>query len=278
MDGYTIFLNGKFIKEGAGQLSVFSRGFLSGFGLFETMRYYKKRIVYFDAHLSRLKKSARLLGIKYPYGRYNLRAAVDEAIRVNRFSDARVRITLWKRGQGTDILVTAGRYHPYNRQKYDKGFRACVSPFRQSSGPFLSRLKSTNRILYTLAYEDSRRKGFDDAVILNEKGCIAESSRSNIFFIKERELFTPSPACGCLEGITRKAVFDLAKEYNARVYEGEYSLSDLYACDEAFLTGSLMGIMPLSSVGNFSLGAKKRSGLTRFFMKKYNLLPGDGIR
>jgi len=133
-------------------------------------------------------------------------------------------------------------------------------------------LKTTNRIFYDLSLKEARDKGFDEAIILNSRGIIAEASRSNIFWVKDKELFTPGLECGCLDGITRKAVFDLAKKYNFKIYTGNFTLQDLYTCDEAFLTNSLWGIMPLAVIEKETIGKGKCGKLTRFFIEKYNSL------
>jgi len=268
-----VFLNGKFIPREEAKLPVSTPGFLYGWGLFETMRAYNKKIVYFNEHLKRLKKSARLLDIRCPYPQAALRDIIQGIVKINGLKDAYVRLTLWKREKGTDILVMVKKYQPYTLEKYNKGFRACISSFRQNENSFLAQLKTTNYLLYRLAYAQAIEKGFDEAIILNHKGHIAETSRSNLFFIKDKELFTPSLECSCLDGITRGVVFDLAKKYNIKAYEGNFSMPDLYACDEAFLTNSLMGIMPLASVEKQRIGrGRSRYKLTGFFMGKYRFL------
>ena len=271
--GKVIFLNGKFIPGEQAQVSILTPGFLYGWGLFETMRAYNKKIVYFDEHLKRLKRSAKLLDIRCPYPPAELKDIIQRIVKINSLKDAYVRLTLWKCEEGTDILVAVKKYQPYSSQEYKKGFRACISPFRQNEDSFLAQLKTTNYLLYRLAYTKAREKGFDEAIILNHKGYIAETSRSNLFFIKDKELFTPSLECSCLNGITRRVVFDLAKKYNIKAYEGNFSMPDLYASDEAFLTNSLVGIMPLVSVEERRIGlGRSRYRLSRFFIERYKSL------
>jgi branched-subunit amino acid aminotransferase/4-amino-4-deoxychorismate lyase len=198
---------------------------------------------------------------------------IQRIVKINGIKDAYVRLTLWKSERGADTLIIAKKYQPYSSQEYKKGFRACISPFRQNEDSFLAQLKTTNYLLYRLAYTKAREKGFDEAIILNHKGYIAETSRSNLFFIKDKELFTPSLECSCLNGITRRVVFDLAKKYNIKAYEGNFSMPDLYASDEAFLTNSLVGIMPLVSVEERRIGlGRSRYKLTRFFIERYKSL------
>ena len=275
----TVFLNGKFIPPEEAKLPILTPGFLYGWGLFETMRSYNNSIVYFDAHLKRIKKSCALIAIKFPYSLDRLKEIIQKTIRINGFPDAYVRLILWRTDTGTDVLVVARNYQPYSLKKYRMGFRTCISRFKQNENSFLVRLKTNNYLFYRLAYLEAEKKGLDEAIILNNRGYIAEGSHTNIFLVKDKELFTPRLECGCLDGITRKVVWDLAKKYHISVSEGNFTLSDLYEADEAFLTNSLIGIMPLTSIERHKLGqGTSRYKLTRFFREKYkSLLLGHEI-
>ncbi len=133
---------------------------------------------------------------------------------------------------------------------------------------FLAQLKCTSRLLYERAQEEAKAKGFNEAIILNKKGNLAEASRANIFFVLRHELFTPALLCGCLNGITRKAIMDLAKIYKIKVNEGNFLPQALLGSDEAFLTNSLIGVMPLRKIGKKKIGRGKNK-LTQFFRQKY---------
>jgi len=271
----TIFFNGKFISAQEAKVSVFSPGLLYGWGLFETMRSYNHRILYLEAHLRRIRESCRLLQIKFNYPADKLKKAIKEAVKLNALKDACVRLNIWKNAEGkTDICITAKRYNPPSVKKYKQGFSCQVCGLRQNENSFLSRIKSTNYLFPQLAYLEAKKKGFDEAIILNNAGYLAEASRANLFMVKNNELFTPSLGCGCLDGITRRVVGDLAKKNALRLREGNFTLQNLYAADEAFLTNSLMGIMPLKAVEHIPLG--KGREITRLLSSKYNLLLKNG--
>lgn len=267
-----IFLNGKFVAQQDARLSVLEPGFLYGWGVFETMRAYNQKIVYLDAHLKRLKSSCSLIDMKLPYPLVKLKKIIKNVVEKCRISDIYIRLTLSKSSQGTNIFLVAKKYQPHSFKKYRKGFSACICPFRQNENSKLAHLKTTNYLFYQLAYLKAKHKGFDEAIILNSRGFITEASRSNIFFIKNKELFTPSLDCGVLAGITRKVVFDLARIYNLKIYEGKFTIYDLDEADEAFLTNALMGIMPLVSVEGKLIAKGALAKLSSFFIKKYNLL------
>jgi branched-subunit amino acid aminotransferase/4-amino-4-deoxychorismate lyase len=126
--------------------------------------------------------------------------------------------------------------------------------------------------LYEISFQAAKKAGFDEAVILNELGYITEGTRSNIFFIKDKQLCTPALTCGCLPGITRQAVFALAKECHLDLCEGKFTLRDLAQAEEAFLTNSLMGVMPLTSLNRQSIGQRKCAKITKIILKKYHCL------
>lgn len=267
-----IFLNGEFISQKEAKLSVLSPAFLCGWGLFETMRAYHNKIVYFDAHLARIKHSSRLIGLRLPYPQEKLKGIIRKAVKKSGFQDAYIRLTLWKEDLGMGISVIVRKHKPYPPQKYKSGINLTFSPFRQSENSFFARIKTSNRLLYKLSYLEAKKKGFSGSIILNNRGYITEESRSNIFFVKDNALFTPFLSCGCLAGITRKVICDLAKIYNIKVYEGNFTPQDLYAAEEVFLTNSLIGVMPAASIGHQTIGKGKCGRLTKFFIEKYHSL------
>lgn len=267
-----IFLNGKFILKDEAKIPVLEPGFLYGWGLFETMRAYSEKIVYLNEHLIRMKDSCRLIHLRFPYPFDKLKRIIEKTVRISRFRDAYIRLTLWKSEHATGTLIIVREYNPYPKQKYKSGFRAKISSFRQNDSSLLARMKTTSRLLYELSFNEAKFKGFDEAIILNNRGYITEASRSNIFLVRDSALFTPDLECGCLGGITRRVIFALAKKYNIKIYEGNFTAQDLYNADEAFLTNSLMGVMPLAAVEKHKIGKGLAGRITEYFVKKYNLL------
>ena len=263
-----IFLNGKILALDKAKVSILEPGFLYGFGLFETMRSRKGRIIYLDQHIQRIQKSSQLIGIKFIYREDRLKEIIKQVVKLNGFQDSYVKLVLWKAQAGTTVFVTAKEYKPYPEKRYTSGSRACISDFRQNE-TFLAQIKTTNRILYQLSLEQAKEKGFDEAIILNQHGYITEGTRCNIFFVKNTEVFTPALACGCLDGITRKAIFNLA---NGKIIEGNFTIRDLLQADEAFLTNSLMGVMLLVSMEGKVIGKGRRGRITKWFIEKYSCL------
>lgn len=266
------FLNGKFLPVQEASVCVLSPGLLLGWGLFETMRSYKNKIIYFGAHLKRILNSSKLVGIKSSYSAARLREVINEAVKINSFKDSYVRLTFIKSKAGTDTIVTVKKYAPYPKSRYKLGLRAGLSSFRQNDYPAYLSLKTTSRLLYELAFSEAKKSGFDEALILNSRGYICEGTRSSLFIVKDKILFTPSLSCSCLDGITRRAILDLSLKFKVDFKEGAVTIQDLYNADEAFLTNSLMGVMPLTIVEKEKIGSGRRGLLTAFFLEKYNSL------
>lgn len=254
------------------KIPALSPGFLQGFALFETMRSYNGTIVRLGRHLRRMADSAKLLGLEPRYPGSRLRAVIGQAVGLSGSSDARVRIILSKGALGTDTLIIAQKYDPPAALKYRNGFKVCISSLRQDESSFLSGLKTTSRVLYELSFNEARTKGLDEAVILNKSGYVAECSRSNIFFVQDKAIYTPSLVTGCLGGITRSIVFDLSRQHGLKIYEGKFIVQDVSGAQEAFLTNSLMGIMPLVSLEGRAVNGGAAGAITRSLMKDYRRL------
>lgn len=279
-----VFLNGALVPRGDARISPFDHGFLYGYGLFETMRAYSGRIFRLQQHLERLGASAALLGL--PVDAYDLGAACCDVLRANDLSDARIRLTV-SMGEGAGVpdippqpkptvFVVATEHIPLPRKRYEEGFAAIVSSIRQNSGSPVSRLKSTSFLGNLLARREAKEAGADEALLLNERGCLCEGSTSNVFLVKDGCLHTPDESSGCLPGITRRAVVEVAAGWGAAVAQREVRLEELLQADEAFVTNSVLEVMPLTCVNGVRIGREvqggKGSSITRRMMAAYGEL------
>ncbi len=275
-----VYLNGSLIPRSQARISALDYGFLYGFGLFETMRAYGGQVFRLDSHLNRLARSAEILGL--PIEALDLKGAVMDTIHANKLSDARVRITI-SIGEGgmvpdpsactqPTVLILAGHYKPYPEQVYERGFRAVVSSIRRNSQSPLSRLKSANYLENMLAKQEARAAGVDEAICLNEKGLLAEASMSNIFLVNDGILRTPGEESGILPGITREVVLELASQLGINTFEQDIRLDELFQTQEAFLTNSLMEIMPLTEIDGKPVGSGEPESVTRRLMANYKKL------
>ena len=264
-----IFLNKEFVAKEKAKLSVLEPGLLYGWGVFETMRAFGHRIIYLKQHLRRIKESCRKIDIRCSCSIGGLNGIIRKAVAKSDFDDAYVRLSIYKSGKDADVVVIVRKYKPYTPREYLQGFRGCISELKQTQNPVLAKIKSTNYLMYQLAYAQAKKRGFDEALITNAQGYITEGTRSNVFLVKGKKIFTPSLECGCLNGITRQVVFDLAKTYHLDIAQERISVQGIRRADEAFLTNSLIGIMPLVSLEKQIIGRGLAGGVTAFFMQKY---------
>ncbi|MBA7622984.1 Branched-chain-amino-acid aminotransferase [subsurface metagenome] len=279
-----VYLNGSLIPRSQARVSVFDHGFLYGYGLFETMRAYHGTIFLLERHLKRLLNSAAVIGLSPELAEIDPGKACTDTLMANGLQDARLRLTVSRGeadsfpGSGTNItptvLVTARSYQALPAQIYNKGYRVGVSSFRRDSQSLLSRLKSANYLLSVLAKMEAETAGLDESLLLNERGFITEGSISNVFFVTHSGLVTPPVVSGILPGITREVVMELADALGINVTEGEVRLEDLGQFGEAFLTNSVMEIMPLVEVrdnagGIRTIGSGRPGKITRRLMAAY---------
>lgn len=277
-----VYLNGSLIPRSKAWISAFDHGFLYGYGLFETMRAYGTRIFRLGRHLVRLTQAAEILGLASKLVTFDLEQAARDTLSANNLKDGSIRLTV-SGGEGEmvpdpttcrypTVLIAARSYTPYPIQSYKKGFRAVLSSLRRDSQSPLSRVKSANYLISVLAKMEARASGADEALVLNELGFLAEGSTCNLFLVAGGILFTPSLKGGILPGITREAVLELASGLGIEAREQEMTPSELFEADEAFLTSSLLEIMPLTGLDGKPIGTAKPGAVTERLMAAYKEL------
>jgi len=275
-----IYLNGSLMPRSKARISPLDYGFLYGFGLFETMRAYRGKVFHFDSHLNRLSHAAEILGV--PIKTPNLKKAVMDILRINKLGNARIRITI-SPGEGAmvpdpstckkpTVLIMAQGYHPYPEAVYQKGFRAIISSTHRNSQSPLSRLKSISYLESIFARQEARAAGVDEALFLNDKGLLAEASMSNIFVITHGTLRTHPEGSGILPGITRETILELASQLGIDATEQDIKPEELSQAEEAFLTSSLMEVMPLTEVEGKPVGSGRPEAITKRLMAAYKEL------
>lgn len=288
-----IYLNGRLIPNSKAKLSPLDHGFLYGYGLFETMRAYQGYIFRLDQHLARLRRSAQSLGLTHSIlntmeGKQSLETACMETLEANKLKTARLRLTV-SAGEGDmtpdpsicsspTVLITVQNLVPLPPEKYESGFKATLSSLRRNSQSPLSRLKSTCYMENILARMAARAAGCDEAILLNEQGYLAEGSTTNIFLMNNRELVTPSLESGVLPGITREAVLEIARAANIKTMERQVELKELIEAEEAFVTNSILELMPLTLLDGKPIGTGKPGQLTKELLAAYRKLVDEALQ
>jgi len=276
-----VYLNGSLLPLSEARLSPLNHGLLYGYGLFETMRAYSGHIFRLEKHLDRLHRAAKLLSLDMDRLAH-MENALYDTLRANHLSNARIRLTvtggegkaipdLLDTGHAT-VFITTSEHTPYPNQAYDLGFKAIVSRIKRNTQSPVCAMKSLNYLDSLLARREAKLAKADEAILLNELGFVAECSTSNIFLVSGDMLLTPSEDSGILPGITRDVVLELASSLDKKTRTRKVTVGELYQVSEAFVTNSLIEIMPLTQVGGQPVGSGKPGKVTRQLMEAYRKL------
>lgn len=269
-----LLFNGKVVKEKF-DFKILKRGFLYGDGIFETLIAKNGKIFRFSQHLERMEKGAKICFIEFEKGK--LKKEIEKTLKKFNIKEAYMRINLWRKKPETispegkkesNYLVIFKRLKRYPENFYKNGLRCMISEkIKRNEFSVLSKVKSFNYLEAIIAKTEAKEKGFDEVIFLNTSNYICEASVANIFFFKNEKIYTPSLKTGCLEGITRKILFEICEKEGIEIEEGLYDLSFLNGCREVFLTNTIMGIMPVKEIDGYF--KSKGFEITYFLRKKY---------
>ncbi|MEE9608647.1 MAG: branched-chain-amino-acid transaminase [Myxococcota bacterium] len=260
-----VWIDGRVVDGDEARVPVTDHGLLYGDGLFEGIRVYGGRVFRLEAHMARFAAGARTLGLELPGGPERMREIVLETARAYAADDAYVRLiaTRGDGGLGVDpttcpsprVICLADRVSIYPPEAIARGIALVTASGRRPPPDALDpRVKSLNYLGSALAKLEARQRGADEALLLNGAGMVAEASVANVFVHRDGTLLTPPASDGALEGITRDAVLRLADELGIPAREKTLGRFDFFAADEAFLTGSGAGIVPIRSLDGRDLG------------------------
>lgn len=275
--------NGKFFEETKACVSLSDRGFLYGDGIFETMRAYDGAVFMLEAHMERLFASLEVVKIKPPFSKAALKSAVRSCIRKNALKSAYIRLTI-TRGEGkfgidvsglgrSNAVIAAKELIGPPEEFYERGIKVIVAKStRQNESSPLARVKSLNFLNYVMARMEAREKGFDEAVILNTKGYVAEGASSNIFIVKGGCLITPSVESGILPGVTRGVIMDIAAKHKIVVTARRIGAPELLSADEIFITNSIQEVVPVVMVGSKKIGSGTPGKTTKLLRTYYRFM------
>ncbi len=271
MEKKFVFLDGFLIPASETLLKTMSPGILSGLGVFETLRAYQGVIFALDEHLERLFEGLRILKIDSPWTALRIKSYLSQSLKANKLKSARVRLMIWKSSKRVRISIATFPYRAISKKKYDQGFKAFFSEIRRDESVLDTRIKSVNYLPFLIAQRKAKVQGGDEAILLNKKGFLVEGSKTNLFFVKGKTLCTPALTCGCLKGITRGLIINMARKNRMVVKESMFLPQDLLNADEAFLTNSLLEVMPLTSVQKKPIKEGKIGMITQQLHKEYQM-------
>jgi branched-chain amino acid aminotransferase len=253
------WLNGRLASAAEAVLPLNDHGLLYGDGVFEGVRFYSKKPFRLRPHLDRLALSARALMLTIPINQAALERAVAEVIAAFDEADGYIRLVV-TRGQGglgldpgrcenPNLFLIADRLDLAKEKQREDGIKIITASTRRPGPCVLDpRIKSLNYLNNILAKLEARTAGADEALLLNERGHVAEGTAENIFIVCEGRLFTPPVSDGALDGITRGIVLELCEQERLKVVERSLTPYDIHTADECFLCGTGAELLPVQSV------------------------------
>ncbi len=261
-----VFLNNTLIDSDLATVSVHDAGLLHGIGLFETMRSYGGKVFRLADHLDRLFHSAQVLNITVTHQKLEIENGIDELLRANQLTDARLRLTLTRGSlknvtaenpNPSTLFITAAPLTPYPPEYYNKGMAVIVSDYKQNPHEPTAGHKTINYFNRLLALQQAQLKHAGEAIWFTTTNHLAEGCISNVFLVHNEVLLTPPLATPVLAGIIRKLVLELAGQNGIKAEEKPLTIQDLLQASEVFLTNSIMELMPIARIEKHAVGNEK---------------------
>lgn len=243
-------------------------GLICGWGLFTTVRIVRGEAFAYERHWRRLEKDAGLTRLPMPYSGAKVRVQLQEVIRANKVTEGCARIYLvwnttgyWRSAEkmpDVDLVITSA-----DLPQYPEMVRLTVREHGRHAASPLAGVKTISWLDSVWAVGEAQREGFDEVVLLNERGEVSECTAANIFMVKEEKVLTPPLSSGCLEGVTRGVLMELAADAGASVVERTLRVEDLLAADEVFVTSTNRNVIGVREIQGRPIGSGASGNLTR---------------
>jgi branched-chain amino acid aminotransferase len=253
-----IFHNESLLPIEKARLSPGQAGLICGWGIFTTLRISRGEAFGYERHWRRLEKDAAIVRLPLPYTGPKVRVHLHEAIRANKVTEGCARIYLvyntvgfWtseEKHPEVDLIITTAdlpAYHEPVRLALREHGRHAASP--------LAGVKTISWLNNSWAVAEATKEGFDEVVMLNERGEVAECTAANIFVVKNSKVFTPPLNSGCLEGVTRGILFEIAPEAGVSVVEQALRPEELYSADEVFITSTNRNLIAVGEIAGHKI-------------------------
>jgi branched-chain amino acid aminotransferase len=275
-----VWVNGAIVESSAAAIMASDRGFTLGDGVFETLTVSGGCPVRLADHLRRLRASAAALSIPVPYPDGGLEQAVLDTARANDLAGAVVRVTLTRGpalgrglvpadGAAPTLVVQA---HPWRKPATGQphGIRVALASVRRNETSPASRIKAIGGYLDALvARAEAGSAGYDDAILLNTTSHVACATTSNLCAVLRGAVLTPALECGVLDGVTRRAVREIADALGIQWTETWLTAADVLSADEVFLTNSVRTVVPVVSVGGSQIAGGEVGPITLALRREY---------
>ncbi len=279
-----IWFNGKLVAWDDAKVHVLAHGLQYGTGVFEGMKSYPTAdgpaIFRLDAHLERFYKSAELYDLEIPYPLQTLTDASLEVIRVNKLEAAYMRpvaffdagtLSVWTKECPVTVAIAAVPTAKYLANA-DAGVKVTVSPVRKFDNSAMPAwAKACGQYINSArAVNEAQRRGFDEALLLNSKGFVAEGSGENLFVVKSGAIHTNDKDASILMGVTRSSVLEIARDLGIEAKVADITVDDLMSADELFFSGTAVEVTAIREVDGRAIGDGKPGPITRRIQETFN--------
>ena len=281
-----IWMNGDFVAWEDAKVHVLTHGLHYGTGVFDSMRCYDGELgpaVFRNAeHIERLLNSAELYYMPVPYSAEQLRAATLELVARNGLRNCYIR-PIVNRGYGqmglnpleapVDVTIACWEWGAYlGEEGMKNGIRAKVSSWRRiSPDSLIPHAKASGQYLNSvLAKVESVKAGYDEAILLDDHGHVCEGTGENLYIVRDGEIATPGQHNSILDGITRRSIFQIARDLGYTVVERNISRAEMYLAEEMFMSGTAAELVPVREVDDHRIGTGKPGEITRVLQTAFD--------
>ena len=279
-----IWMDGKFVAWGDANVHILTHSLHYGLAAFEGIRCYKGKsgsaIFRLQEHVDRLFDSAHIGLMAMPYDKKQITEAIVETVRINRLDACYIRPLVYI-GYGAmgvhpgdnpiRVAIAAWKWGAYlGDDALANGMRACVSSFtRHHVNVSMTRGKISGYYVNSImAKREAKADGYDEAILLDPEGYVAEGTGENVFIVR-RGIIKTTPMTSILEGITRNSVIELARERKIAVAEERFTRDEMYIADEVFVTGTAAELTPVREIDNRRIGTGKPGPITLALQKAF---------
>ena len=286
-DNALIYLNGDLVPRSQARVSVFDAGFVLGDGIWEGLRLHKGGVLFLDAHIDRLYDGARVLQLEIGLTKSQMVAALKQTLAVNQMeTGVHIRLMVTRgikravnqdprNALGKPTIVIVAEYKEPSETIVTRGLGLFTSTIRCTPADmFDMRLNSHSRLALIQALMQAIAAGADEALMLDPNGFVSSCNATNFFFVKDGVVHTSSGQF-CFNGVTRANVIALCERHGVAIRMGNFTLHEVYAAEEAFVTGTFGGITPVHAVDGHGLSAPLPGPVTQRLRTAYEALKDE---
>ena len=279
-----IYVNGKFFKRNNANISVFDSSSMLGDGVWDSLRFHNGKFLFLKEHLDRLFKDAKLVSIKLHFTKKDLTRILNKTAKINKMrTDGHLRIIVSRGLKSTPYqspkvtiskptLIIIPEFKKPDKNLYIKGLKlVTVNTIRGPHNVQNPQINSLSKLNCILACIEAQKKGADEALMFDINGNIATNNSTHFFYIKNKSVFT-STGKYCVTGITRQKIIEICKKNKIKIYQKNFKLNEVLKADEAFVTGSFGGVIPVKSINSKKFRLDKNNLTYKLLMLYEKLL------